>query len=160
MATDELSESVLRYLDQAEADGVRVDRSRVSAWAFGADREMAAELAALVVAGKKTATASCLWAYEEDEPRPRAGDVSVITDWDGEPLAIIETVEVEERRFDQVDAGFARDEGEGDLSLEYWRTGHWAFFAAELAALGKEPSETMPVLCERFRLLHKRRTAT
>jgi uncharacterized protein YhfF len=61
------------------------------------------------------------------------------------PLAIIETVELTERRFSDVDAAFAHDEGEGDRSLAYWRLAHRAYFTR----LGQF-AEEMVLYCERF----------
>jgi len=56
-----------------------------TAWHFCDNAADADELAALVRAGKKRATASALWSYEaENEQLPRVGDLSVITDWDGQ----------------------------------------------------------------------------
>ena len=56
--------------------------------------------------------------------------------------------------FNEVDAEFAFDEGEGDQSLDYWRTVHWDYFSRRCAKIGKEPSLEMPVNCERFELLY------
>jgi uncharacterized protein YhfF len=66
---------------------------------------------------------------------------------------LIRTSDVQVCAFDQVDARFAWDEGEGDRSLEYWRAAHWAFFSRECAELGRAPSPDMPVVLERFELL-------
>ncbi|TFH31677.1 MAG: ASCH domain-containing protein, partial [Anaerolineales bacterium] len=54
---------------------------------------------------------------------------------------------------DEVDEEQAYLEGEGDRSLAYWRDVHWNFFSRECAQIGREPSEHMPVLCERFKLV-------
>ncbi|CAA9414477.1 MAG: hypothetical protein AVDCRST_MAG22-2125 [uncultured Rubrobacteraceae bacterium] len=71
-----------------------------------------------------------LWEFEAGgEPVARPGERSIILDGRGEPLCVVETTEVEVRRFDEVDEEFARDEGEGDLSLAYWREAHRRFFA-------------------------------
>jgi ASCH domain len=59
---------------------------------------------------------------------PQVGDLSIVTDWDGLPLCVIETTEVEVQAFQDVDEDFAADEGEGDLSLKYWKDVHWAYF--------------------------------
>ena len=66
--------------------------------------------------------------YAEGEPMPAAGDYSVILDGDGAPLCVIQTTEVEIRRFGEVDEEFAWTEGEGDRRLAYWRDGHIQFF--------------------------------
>jgi uncharacterized protein YhfF len=117
---------------------------------------MAHELAELVVRGVKTATAGLLWEYEvEGEPLPQSGDISIILDGAGRPVCVIETVQVEVKPFNQVDAAFAYDEGEGDRSLNFWREAHWRFFSRACGPIGRAPSETMPVVCERFRVMYR-----
>ena len=54
--------------------------------------------------------------------------------------------------YEEVGEAFAAAEGEGDGSLRYWREVHWLYFSRECARLGKQPSLTMPVVCERFTL--------
>ena len=66
----------------------------------------------------------------------------------GEPRCVIETTEVTYRRFNEVDATFAHDEGEGDRSLAYYRDAHRGYFSR----LGRF-SEDMRLMCERFRLV-------
>ncbi len=124
-------------------------------WHFGNQRETADRLGQLARAGVKTATSSLLWDYEaEDEELPQPGDLSIITDWDGAPICIIQTTAIEIKPFDQVDADHACAEGEGDRSLAYWRKAHWEAFAVSCAALARLPEESMPVVCERFRVVH------
>ena len=125
------------------------------AWFFGDSQELAKELADLVVSGKKTATASLYWEYEtEGEALPEEGGYSVITDFDGNPRGVVQTVQVRILPFDEVEAAFAADEGEGDLSLEFWRQAHWQFLGRMCTKLGLKPDLKMPVVCERFRLLY------
>jgi uncharacterized protein YhfF len=62
---------------------------------------------------------------------------------------VVETTQMRIVLFGEVDADFARDEGEGDLSLEHWRAAHERFFSA----YGGVTAET-PLVCERFRVLH------
>jgi len=124
--------------------------------AWGDSPEMADELGALIVQGIKTATCSALWEWEaEGNPIPEAGLLTIALDGCGEPLCIVETVEVSIRKYNEVDAEFARAEGEGDLSLNYWREAHRNFFSRVLPKVGKEFSEEMPLVCERFRVIHK-----
>lgn len=124
------------------------------AWSFGDNPALADELAALVLAGIKTATCSALWEYEaEGEPLPQPGQLSIILGGAGQPLAVVETVEVALKPFDQVDAAFAYDEGEDDRSLASWRREHQRYFTRTLAAIDRQFDEAMPLICERFRVL-------
>jgi uncharacterized protein YhfF len=128
-------------------------------WRFGDSDALCDELLALVLEGRKTATAGLLWDYESDaEPAPRLGGHSVVTDSRGEPGCLLLTTEVRILPYIEVPADFAHDEGEGDRSLGFWRQAHWDYFARRCQALGRLPDERMPVVCERFRLLWPRPT--
>ena len=85
---------------------------------------------------------------------PTVGAYSVVTDFGGDPKCVVRTTEVQTIPYNEVDADFAFDEGEGDQSLAYWRGVHWDYFSKQCLELGREPSETMPVICERFELLY------
>nr|WP_316644033.1 ASCH domain-containing protein [uncultured Roseateles sp.] len=124
---------------------------------FDDNEPSANELAQLVLAGVKRATAGLVWSYEmPGETAPKVGDLSVVTDWQGNALCVIETTRIDVVPFDEVDAEFAATEGEGDGSLRYWREAHEAFFARECARIGREPHPQMPVLCERFQVVYRR----
>lgn len=125
------------------------------AWSFGDDPRLADELLALVLDGSKTGTSSSVAELEAaGEPLPRPGDLSIILDGSGDPRALIRTTQVDVVPFDAVDAEFARLEGEDDLSLESWREGHERYFRRVLATWGVEFSADLPVVLERFELLH------
>jgi uncharacterized protein YhfF len=127
-----------------------------TAWQFGYGVEQGDRLLACVLDGPKRATAGALWAYEaEGEAVPVPGDYSVLLDGHGVARCIIRTTGVKVVPFDQVDAGFAYAEGEGDRSLEYWREAHWEYFVHELTELGREATEDMPVVCERFEVVYR-----
>lgn len=140
-----------------EAARARAERRGHTAWHFCADEANADELGALALAGRKRGTATSLRALERGgEPAPAAGDLSVIVDWAGRALCLIETERIAIRRFDDVDEAFAAREGEGDGSLAYWREGHRRYFGAEHAALGIPFDGETPVLCEEFRVVWPR----
>jgi uncharacterized protein YhfF len=123
---------------------------------WGDSPVLADELGALIVQGIKTATCSALWEWQaEGNPIPDVGLITIALDGRGEPLCIVETVEVTIRKYNEVDADFARQEGEGDLSLRYWREAHRNYFSRVLKKIGKEFSEEMPLVCERFRVIYK-----
>lgn len=125
---------------------------RPPAWGFGATPEQSDELLGLVLDGTKTATSSARADYvTQGEELPEPGMLGIVLDGAGHPRALVVTTEARIVPFDQVDADHARDEGEGDLSLEYWREVHERFFT-EHAEGGFQPD--MPVVLERFRVLY------
>ena len=123
---------------------------------FGDSPELANSLGALIVQGVKRATCSCVWEWEaQGMPLPEVGLKTIVLDANNTPLCIIETTEVEILPYDEVGASFARAEGEGDLSLEFWREAHWNYFSRALPKIGREPSPDMPVVCEHFRVVYQ-----
>lgn len=124
-------------------------------WYFGNTAELADELLQFVLIGKKRATASLPCEFEDKpEQKPVEGGYSVVTDFQGRPKCVLRTTEVQTISYNEVDADFAFDEGEGDQSLDYWRGVHWDYFSRQCTDLDIHPSETMSVLCERFELLY------
>src|SRR4029453_7727610 len=116
------------------------------AFHFDDNERTANALGALVLSGPKRATAGLLWTYElTNKPLPGVGALSVVTDWHGAPLCVIETTHIEIVSFDAVSDRFAATEGEGDQTLRYWRDAHWRCFSRECQRLGREPSLDMPV---------------
>lgn len=123
---------------------------------FGDNPVLADELGNLVLSGRKSATCSAVWEYQaESESFPQVGTLWLVLDGQNQPMCVVETVEVTFRAFNEVDEDFARAEGEDDLSLESWREGHKRFFTRTLAEIGREFSEEMPLVCERFRVIYK-----
>jgi uncharacterized protein YhfF len=126
------------------ADEPAADWRQLETFAFGDGPALADELIELVLQGRKRA--SC-WPVSAGSPT-HVGKRMVALDGAGRPRAVLETVELTERRFCDVDAAFAFDEGEGDRSLAYWRDAHRTYFTRNG---GFAPD--MLLCCERFRLV-------
>lgn len=125
------------------------------AWGFGGSPQEADELLALVLAGTKTATTSSLWDYEATgEPVPARGGLGIVVDGSGHPRALVVTTDVRVVPFSEVDADHAAAEGEGDGSLEHWRTVQERYLS-DLAAHDRGFTPDMPVVLERFEVLYQ-----
>src|SRR5690606_28831284 len=103
------------------------------------------ELLALVLEGKKTATC---WAAAQGKQGAEPGKRAIVLDGAGRPRAVIETVELVQLPFGDVDAAFAHDEGEGDRTLESWRAAHRDYFTRQGTF-----APDMLLWCERFQLI-------
>ena len=121
-----------------------LDWRSLESFSFGDSPRMADELLGYVLAGAKTATC---WSVREGQ-QTQVGKRMVAKDGAGRPRAVLETVSLEQVRFDRVGWAFAEAEGEGDQCLEDWRDGHRAYFTRNG---GFAPD--MLLWCERFRLV-------
>lgn len=143
------------FLASGSAAAEAAKGATYTSWQFGYGVEQGDLLLECVLLGPKRATAGSLWAYEaEGEAVPVVGDFSVILDGRGVARCVIRTTSVDIVPFDEVDASFARDEGEGDRTLDFWRRVHWEYFTRELDALGLAARPDMPVVCERFEVVY------
>ena len=139
--------------------GARIESLPVAHFAFpGPLRD---RLVGAVLSGEKTATSSLLIEYEKPgEDLPEIGNRSLVVDSAEQPVCVIEITEVRVLRLDEVDAQFARDEGEGFASVAEWRAAHERFWqSAEMRAALDRPElgvddETV-VVAERFRLIER-----
>lgn len=91
-------------------------------WKFGIDNN---KLISLVLSNKKTATT---YLYKCDEDLPVIGEESIICYDDGKEACIVKTVDYKVMRFKEMTLEYAKLEGEGDLSLDYWKKVHNDFF--------------------------------
>ena len=128
--------------------------SKYEVWSFGYTDNIANKLIGYVKIGKKKGTSSALEMYDIDQKVPEEGDISIITYGNGSPGCIIRTEEIRKKKFKEISKEEARLEGEGDLSLEYWRKVHEDFFRYEYKEKGKEFSENIPVIFERFEVIY------
>jgi uncharacterized protein YhfF len=147
--------NIAEYWERFSAAAGGADPVRFyEAFHFGDNEELANSLAELVLKGTKRATAGLVWSFEnEGKQAPRPGDLSVVTNWAGSPLCVIETIQVDVVPFGEVTAEFAATEGEGDGSLKYWREAHAICFSRECARKGRVFTESMLVACEQFRVV-------
>ena len=90
-------------------------------WQFAIDND---KLIELVLSGKKTATTSN---YDEND-LPVIGKKSIIKFDNEKEACIVKTLDYKIMKFKEMTEDYAKLEGEGDLSLNYWRHVHYDFF--------------------------------
>ncbi|MCX2718706.1 ASCH domain-containing protein [Lentiprolixibacter aurantiacus] len=132
------------HLEYAFAEEPRVERF------FDNEKDCQASIK-LVLSGTKRATSHSLLGLQlRGERLPKIGDFTVLTDWNGKARCIVRTAGVKLKPFFSIPGSYAKLEGEGDKSLEYWKKMHWEFYKRELEPFGREPRESMIVVCEVF----------
>ena len=113
-------------------------------FSFAEGGELADSLLALVLTGEKRATC---WDAALGE-LTEVGRLMVACDSDGRPRAVLRTVKLVQSRFRDVTSEFAEKEGEGDLSLMWWRDAHERYFRRN----GNFSPEMM-LWCEEFEVV-------
>jgi uncharacterized protein YhfF len=141
-----LNRYLVAYVMPIHKMGGNMQWRDLETFTFGDGPKLAEWLATLVLDGRKTATS---WAAS-DGMLTEVGKVMVMLDGAGTPRAVIETMELTECRFDEVDELFAFEEGEGDRTLSYWRDAHQRYFTRR-----GQFSEDMMLWCERFRVVER-----
>jgi uncharacterized protein YhfF len=120
---------------------------------FGDSVALSNELLALIFSGRKRASCALEWSYAFDrEALPMVGSLEIVVDHLNQPVCVTRVISVAVMPFDQVDATHAALEGEGDLSLAYWRAEHARFFDRECARIERAPARDMPVVCSEFEI--------
>lgn len=141
-----------RFLEEKGYDD---SKKYLEALHFELTEDLANELLSLVLEGKKKATSSSFKAYEKEGSNlPKIGDLSIVTDWDGNPRCIIETKNITIIPFKDITYDICSREGEDD-SLESWREGHIRFFSNEGKEIGYEFTEDMLVVFEDFEVIYQ-----
>ncbi|PBN41455.1 MULTISPECIES: ASCH domain-containing protein [unclassified Sphingobium] len=149
-----MTSTVVQLWDRYRASNPKARAETPISFHFCDNQEDADLCAALVVRGQKRATAPSVAELElAGDPVPRVGDYSIVTDWAGHAVAVIQTVSVEIRRFGEIDEEFARAEGEGDLTLEWWRTAHQSYYENVLAGSRHKVNADLEIVCERFEVV-------
>ena len=125
------------------------------AFSFGNTPELADRLAKLVLDGEKTATSGWRASYEaEGIDLPERGDLAIMCDGRGEPLALLRNSEVRVIGFQEADSEISDAEGEGPF--ESWKAAHEDFFAQECQDLGIDYDPDGDIVVEFFDVLHSR----
>ena len=147
--------SVALLIGKLQKDGIALPPGPVRVDGYGDSEALSESLLALIRSGRKRAGTGLLWAYEYDgEKISKTGDIEIVIDHLNRAALVTRITRAAVVRYDEVTAGYAAIEGEGDGSLDYWRNAHWAFFSRECSRIGREPDESMPVVCSIFEVLN------
>lgn len=113
------------------------------------------ELAQMAADGRKHGTAHMLAQFEHDGiPLRLEGDCWIVTTIAGAPLCVVRITDVAVTPYEEVGEEFAACEGEGDLTVRYWRGAHLNYFKAQCLKWDLEWHDRQPIVCEQFELIY------
>ena len=112
----------------------------------------------LILSGKKRALSHSLIGLQERKERlPKIGDFTIITDWNGKAKCIVRTVAVRLRPYFTIRESYSKLEGKS--SLDSWKKWYWDYYTREFESYGREPRESMIVVCQVFEKVFQRKGA-
>ncbi len=143
-----------RYL-QSLPPSDRPVNPRVEA-SFAGSRSLTDNLLELFLCGKKTAGSSIVEDFvSAGDPLPEVGRYWICLNSNDLPSCILRTQRVVMNKFKDVTGEIAIAEGEGDLSLDYWRKTHAEIYLPHLSSWGVEALDDATVITEYFELVYK-----
>lgn len=126
---------------------------------FAGAPEVTDQLLELYLSGKKTAGSSILEDYiSSGDLPPKVGNYWIYLNSQNQPSCILKTVKIVTHKFKNVPVEIAIAEGEGDLSLDYWRKVHADVYSPFLADWGLENLEEATVITEFFEIVFRSRS--
>lgn len=123
---------------------------------FAGNKEITDSLLNLYLAGRKTAGSSVVEDFlTAGDPLPKIGNFWIFLDSSENPRCILRTESTQIHKFNEVPLEVAFAEGEGDLSLEYWRRVHTDIYSPFLKAWGLARIEDATIITEHFKIIYK-----
>ena len=152
MSDDDVQAFWERFLRSPAAQLVRSPQ-RYGTMRIGLNSDAGAKL---ILDERKTATSSHPSEYGTERP-PFVGALSIVVDGSDQPVAIVETIEVELRKLKDLDDAFAEAYGEWDRTAETLKSELATYYSAFGPSEGGDAAQGMELLCERFRIIYSER---
>jgi uncharacterized protein YhfF len=123
---------------------------------FAGNKEITDELLQLYLSGKKSAGSSIVEDFiSAGDSLPAVGNYWIFLNSKNEPSCILKTIKTVMNKFRDVPVEIAIAEGEGDLSLEYWRKVHEGIYGPHLSEWGVSNIEEATVITEFFEIVYR-----
>jgi uncharacterized protein YhfF len=148
------STAVAEFVERARRarPNERIDSYKVRT--FGNSAAISDVIVPLILSRAKTGTFALESEFERaPSEAPRVGDNYVVTHFGGDPVLLYRLTEVERVPFSDISHAHVQVEGPNARTVPVWREIHWAYWGGILRAQGREPSEDMPVLFQRFEVI-------
>ncbi len=122
---------------------------------IGLDHATTEEVIELIIAGDKTGTFSLPWLIEKTaQPVPAVGDCIILIDFGGRPRLLVRLTAIDCIEFGSVTAADTAIDGTPVRDLSIWIPLHTRYWNGLLEPFGLQVTANMPVLTEKFDLLH------
>jgi len=129
-------------------------RDYTGAFCFGTSAEQAADALRLILSGRKTLMVYPANGYKTAmKGNAKPGDINIVTSWNGEPAAIIETTDVTEMPYSKITDEICRADAASE-SFADWRESFQPAIKLEIEELGGEFDDDTIMVVEKFKLVY------
>jgi uncharacterized protein YhfF len=111
-------------------------------------------LLGLIATGQKTGVFSLPSDLEAEGVVPHTGDYVILVDFSGRPRCLVKMEECRQMKFGEVGPQQTACESPAARDVEVWRGIHRQYWGPVLAARNMTLTDDLPILFQRFRLLH------
>lgn len=126
--------------------------------AFAGNESTTDELIQLYLDGKKFAGSSLIRDFEASgDPLPQVGNYWIALDGKRNPRCILKTTRIAINKFGNIPSEIAHAEGEGDLSVDYWKRVHRELYLPFLEKWGIADLDNADVITEYFDLVYPKK---
>ncbi len=118
--------------------------------------EITDQLLELYLSGKKVAGSSIVEDFlSAGDPPPKVGNYWILLNSQAQPGCILRTEKTVINKFKEVPIEIAIAEGEGDLTLEYWKRVHLELYSPFLESWGIDDIDKASVITEFFKIVYQ-----
>jgi uncharacterized protein YhfF len=122
---------------------------------IGLDDDTTRQVLELIRTGDKTGTYSLPWLIQNtDQPAPAVGDPIILVNFAGQPRMLVRLTAIETVPFGQITLAHTAIDGSPVRDLAIWKPLHTRYWNTLLAPFQLCVNDAMPVLVEKFELLH------
>jgi uncharacterized protein YhfF len=122
---------------------------------IGLDDDTTREVLELIRSGDKTGTYTLPWLIElTEQPEPAVGDAIILLNFAGQPRLLVRLTAIETVSFGKITRAHTAIDGSPVRDLAIWKPLHTHYWNSFLAPFQQCVTDAMPVLVEKFELLH------
>lgn len=135
--------------------------SQVRPRCIGFGHESVNKILNIVASGNKTGTFSLVWLHEKKpETRPFIAEQVALCTYDGQPKILLQTTGLELTAWRDIGPQHTALDGPAMREVSAWREVHWKLWSGQLAEVGMQAVDDMPVCVERFRVAYPKIPST
>jgi len=129
-------------------------RARCIGW----NQEISKKICKFILSKEKVATYSLPWLYKYfPYSKPSCGEFIIQLDFEGKPCALVQTTELQEIQFKDINSEHSSLDGPPVRDIKVWKNLHTQYWNNLLNTYDMKVAEQMPVIIEKFTCIYPKK---